>query len=457
MTFEGDNIEGEKSLSLRSTYLQAVQGGFLDTVHKVFTKSEKTPHQFILGLMGNKPDIKMLSKYMQVSSLFTKPVVRNRKGDMTKKWYIEYYYVNPVTKEKQRIQSFGNINSVKKLGERNKLAKLYCETIHEMLLDGWSPFENTEKMGAKYNAITVEDAIKKFLEVKSKITTAGTVKAYKPVLLHFQSYVAKNLIKLKFLNEIDRKHISQYLDDILYKEEFSIKNRNKYLETLTTLFNYYCQEEYLEVNPTLSIKKFKTEKVPYTPYGAEMKDKVLSALKEKDRDLLMVVYFIYYLAIRPKELLLLRIENINFEKGVLFIPATTRVEGKIVKLTKNGKSEHLSIPEQFRSYLIEKGYDKQPGSNFIVGRSCKPSPFKFTTRRLNERWINFRTKEKIPEEYKLYAWKHTAAEALIRAGFTNLKSIQDHFRHHSIQQTEDYIGSHGGNIDQEIRFNYPSL
>ena len=59
-------------------------------------------------------------------------------------------------------------------------------------------------------------------------------------------------------------------------------------------------------------------------------------------------------------------------------------------------------------------------------------------------------------EYKLYSWKHTGAVALAKAG-VGLKAIQLQLRHHSLDQTDEYLRQLGVEDFEELIEQFPAI
>jgi hypothetical protein len=53
----------------------------------------------------------------------TYPKINDRKGDITKQWYVSYTYRNPVTKKMDLFKVYENLNSCETAEKRTELAK----------------------------------------------------------------------------------------------------------------------------------------------------------------------------------------------------------------------------------------------------------------------------------------------------------------------------------------------
>src|ERR1051325_10712736 len=67
-------------------------------------------------------------------------------GDVTKRWYVEYYFLNPHTDKYQRFRDYGGFNKIKSPEKRRVAFISLQQEINKRLVNGWSPFEvNTQR------------------------------------------------------------------------------------------------------------------------------------------------------------------------------------------------------------------------------------------------------------------------------------------------------------------------
>jgi precorrin isomerase len=85
---------------------------------------------------------------MRRKKILIKPILRDRNGDVSKKWYVELSQRNPETDELVRkrfeVCQDVSINSLKNLKERYALAEKIIEELDEKIKSGWTIFCDTE-------------------------------------------------------------------------------------------------------------------------------------------------------------------------------------------------------------------------------------------------------------------------------------------------------------------------
>jgi integrase len=168
------------------------------------------------------------------------------------------------------------------------------------------------------------------------------------------------------------------------------------------------------------------------------------AISEADPELWLFVQFIYYCFIRPNELRHLRAEHILIESNQIYIPG---------EVSKNGKSEYVSIPNAFRPKLA-----------FI--KEMSPSKFLFPADRditkpcsVNKMWLRHDKhlkKLNFGKGFTLYSWKHTGAIQAVKAG-VGVKELQIQLRHHSLDQVNEYLRQMGVWDLQKLQEIFPEI
>ena len=89
---------------------------------------------------------------MRRKKIFIYPHLCDRKGDMTKPWYVELSMRNPKTDVmvRRRFEEFGKekINQFTTPEERRKLAAKIIEYLNQRIADGWNIFDTSPTSGS---------------------------------------------------------------------------------------------------------------------------------------------------------------------------------------------------------------------------------------------------------------------------------------------------------------------
>jgi integrase len=106
------------------------------------------------------------------------------------------------------------------------------------------------------------------------------------------------------------------------------KTRNKYLQYYRGLFQTLVDEELAIKNPFEKIKKLKQTTEGYVPFNAEQVTELLAYFRQHDRPLYQFVCCIYYGFLRPKEVRLLRVRDVDFRNRIIRVPAEVGKTGQ---------------------------------------------------------------------------------------------------------------------------------
>ncbi|RMF27952.1 MAG: site-specific integrase [Bacteroidetes bacterium] len=172
-------------------------------------------------------------------------------------------------------------------------------------------------------------------------------------------------------------------------------------------------------------------------------EQIRDYLAECDPVLWLACQFCYYCFIRPGELRLLRVGDIQFDDWKICVPA---------RVAKNGKQQYVTIPVAFRSEVLKLA--RRRPAEYVVWVSDPLKP-------VSVNWISRRFRRVLdelgfPKEYKFYSWKHTGAVACVRAG-VGVKELQVQLRHHSLEEVDKYLRQLGVADLQGLEANFPGI
>jgi len=202
-------------------------------------------------------------------NLFKFAKLYDRNGDLTKRWFVGYKFLNPETKKFQLFQIYLSSKLLDKYSRITK-SKEIIENINSKLLQGFNPFinENTAY-------ITVIEAVNKVINSKATYTRKRTISTYKSFVNTFFNWLNQiklSKLKIEYFNYQYAINFSDYL-----KIEKKVTNRthNNYIDGLTTIFNELVEREYLLKNPFKKIRSLPEEKRNIFAYN-EIELKTLS-------------------------------------------------------------------------------------------------------------------------------------------------------------------------------------
>lgn len=394
------------------------------------------------------------------------PQVNTCGDDLNKKWFVYYSVRDPRDKKMKRFKDYGGLHSIKDLKQRLHVAQHKADELANKLKSGWTPFEDDQKAlytdQLQYRMITDIYQSKrtsnrtfnffasKYLEDKIASKAPETLKTYRSKLRIFSMYLDSKQRADDDITTIDNAVIVEFFHFIIDDRKRSGNTVSKYKQILFAVFDYAIEMEKLKINPVYRLPECKrindmAARPVYSDDITVFKDNI----KPLDPQLWMAIEFEFYTYLRPgTELRLLKIGDIDFTRGLIYVD----------KENFKGRRENVKeIPEQFIKLLRGEyklhTYDR---AFYVFGTGGVPGPEHLGKNNLRFRFTKFRKALNMPEEYKLYSWKHTGGVMASEAGVPE-KDISDQMGHTTLNTTSHYLKAKGGRRINSIRLRYPTI
>ena len=133
--------------------------------------------------------------------------------------------------------------------------------------------------------------------------------------------------------------------------------------------------------------------------------------------------------IRPKEILMLRIGDIDFDGAFLRIPPD---------VSKNHTERIIALGYDVMKYFRELQKDNYTSDTYIFSTDFKPGQRPYTTKNLFAVWQKMRECLSMPDTYHFYSLKDTGITEMLESGMPS-KFVKDLAGHHSLAMTERYL------------------
>lgn len=379
---------------------------------------------------------------------YKKASICNCKGDVSKQWFVYYWYPEPGSETLKRFRVYQDINDGKNKKDKTQRAVRLRDSVNRMLSEGWSPFEAKKPM-------TVAEAFEVVLREKVQSIRPVTRITYESVARIFLDYATKKKLIDKPVKEITRYHIQAFLVHLTNERKINNNTRNNYRGHVGVFFNYLVtigelKESPVERVPLLAVTT-KNQNIPFT---TEEADRLIRYMERHDPMMLRFVKFIYYCGMRPKEILSVRISAIDFRRRRIHLSGDQ---------AKDKEAVYISIPPHFAQELeclqqlnpewyLFRWYKKD--GQFVF----EPAPGNNPTyrSRISERFTVIRKKCKVPDGRNLYSWKHFGAVQAYEAG-VDVIDIMNQFRHSSLDMTYKYLASLGLRDTKQFGEKIPKL
>jgi len=246
--------------------------------------------------------------------------------------------------------------------------------------------------------------------------------------------IMREYIKTKrptyYCYQFDKNFCNDFLDYVFIDRNNGAQTRNNYLNFLRVFSGFMVDKGYLSYKPTdgirpISKRYFKKERecIPLDVVG-----KIADYCRERDPEFLFACYLLYYCFIRPVEMTRLRVRHFNLKQ------CTLTVQGE---LSKNRKTQTVTIPNKVMQYGIEIGVFSAPMDDFVFSYRLKPGQVEIDPKHFRDHWENVRRALKLKKEWKFYSLKDTGITEMLRKKMAAI-DVRDQARHSSLAITEIY-------------------
>ena len=357
-----------------------------------------------------------------------------------KEWIISFYVRCPQTNKLRRIKQ--KVNHLP-AARRRFLANQMVADINTRLALGWNPL--VEAL-APQSYMLLSDALDSFLKVKSKESESGTMRVYRSYVKIFKAWLESHGIGHEaYACSITKEIAMAFMNSVDADVNISPRTYNNYLKFYQTMFNWMKGKGFTSGNPFLDIPikpKRLTKKIRRLMTDDEL-ERMISYLKENNKEYLFAAMLCYCCLIRPKELALLKCSDIDLEHQLVHIRS---------EIAKNDNDSYRTIPDDLMPlvrqidlshpdwYLFadHKMYDFSPGKNQV------------NSRKIAKYWSDHLRKEcHFPMNLQFYSLKDTGITNMIERGIP-INLVQQQADHSSVAMTAIYVG-HKKTANQEIK------
>lgn len=351
------------------------------------------------------------------------------------RWYIIFYQTNPLTGEKERFRETFDLNRIKNLHERGRVAKQIIKEINKELPNGYPYVEEYEQKQKSTNILIALNLAREIKCTTDRKRTIDMVESMCRIFIEF--------LEIKQWTELDisdftKRRALDFLDYALLVRKIGPRTYNNYIERMRSMFSELVQREYIEENPFSKLKKRKEVGKTRRAFNDHEKRIVANYIYKNDPWLMLGILLQYHCFIRPIELRRLRFYMFDLETGTIHLSG---------KETKNKENAIITIPDTLIPYLKEFKFERWPAHWLIFGEGVRPH----SDKACGHNTLNYR-QSKIIRKFKkdgrlgdikgltFYSWKDTGALELFRRK-VNLLEIMRQMRHKDLKTTQMYCRS----------------
>lgn len=358
-------------------------------------------------------------------------------------WIIEYYAFNPAVGKLCRKRA--NINKISGKSARRTYALSLVSNINEKLYSGWNPFISDSNSS---NLTLFCDAVRRYREYADKMYQCGyfreqTYRTYISALNVFVTWMNGREARIVYTYQLSHDLCVAFLDHIFIDCNNLAMTYNKYLSWLRVFCGFLQEKGMLKELPTDGIKNISRRlcQKSRTVIPQDAVKRIAGYLRDNDPYFLLSCYLLYYCHIRPVEQTRLKISDIRLADGLI------DMRGEI---SKNRKSESVTLHPAVARYMLDLGIFSHPGSCYVLGeRKLHPGSRPTTTRVLRSRWASMAKRLKFKKEWKFYSLKDTGITEMLSCNVSTI-SVRDQARHSSLAITDMYT-PHRDKANKEIQ------
>lgn len=383
---------------------------------------------------------------MRTKSLISYPKYNRAKGNLIRKWYVEFSYRLPKSDELHRYRCYSGL-CTGTADERDRIAKKLVEYYTNYLKSGeylnqepnLNPLKESEthrpeqqRWMREKKSLMVDSLIPRYLEyIKPKLRKKSH-QDYSTKLNAFRYFVNKELVGVT-VPMMQRKMVLPFFEQLASVNGLCRRTIEKYMQAVRSFFTW-CEDVGIRednTNPVIRIPKFGNV-IDCSPgvFDIDERKRLKDAIKPKEPFLWLACEMLYYCAIRPgTEMRLLKIGDINFATRNICIRA---------ELAKNKTTEYVGIPNVLLQYMFDLHLNMFDKDLYVFGRYGAPSSIPMGKNTMRNRFNSYRELLKISPDKKFYSWKHSGAISAAQNGATVFE-LKDQLRHKSVVTTEEYL------------------
>ena len=265
-------------------------------------------------------------------------------GDLSRRWYIEFYVWN-VQNNKMERKRFYDVNNYVTSDERKSYANRKVCEINELLKEGYHIDINKiyESESEEIKSYTVSEAIEYALKIKKSSLRNTSYPSYKSTVKKILEWSKNNRIAALDIAYFDKLKAVHFDDYLLVECHYTAKTVNGHISYLKSLFQILLDREVILNNPFKNLSKHKeADSRKNIAYNEVQATKIKKIIVENDTQLWLFIQFIYYCFLRPNEVRQLKYNYLKLDERKIFIPK---------HISKNGKDGFVTIPETFYNEL----------------------------------------------------------------------------------------------------------
>lgn len=368
-------------------------------------------------------------------------------------FYVEFFVCHPDSGMSTRFRRNLNILRARmSYGDFLRQAHTICSNINARLATGWTPFAED---GNSLRYTPIHDALYTYLDRKSRELRAATITCYKSVidiLLHWLELSGQGAITIGNFTRFSAIRFLDYLQEDHGpdgKPHKPVSNNcwNSHLKKYKAIFSFLQERAYIVDNPFANIRTKPKEDKRRRTVDDGTKQIILDWVLRNNPNYLLVLLLVYNSLIRPKEIELIQVEDVDLQHSWIHIAADK---------AKTHKERYAPLTPQIVDLLRTWHLDRYPKSYYLIGSSYTPSQKRCFHGKYKKDFMKIQAACKLPAGISLYSFKDTGISDMFAAGLDAL-TIMRAADHHDLSVTTRYACQANTDMIAKVRKLAPGL
>lgn len=271
-------------------------------------------------------------------------------------WIIEYYATHPITliltRKQIRLQRI--VSRYKSVKEARMHVYRMIVVINAKLAGGWNPFfeEEDSRMYEK-----LSDVLTLFLNEKRKELRENTMRSYDSFKTILTEWTNKNNPDL-YASLFNQNYAVRYMDYVYNTRNVGVTTYNNHIKMGRAVFNWLKERCYTKQNPFELIKPKPKQKKTRIIIPTDVRTKITEHLKACESPFLIICKLIYTSLLRPNEIKLLRVRDVNIVGKYIRVPG---------EVAKNHKTRYAALSNELIKDFAAMNLDRYPTDYYLFG------------------------------------------------------------------------------------------
>lgn len=372
--------------------------------------------------------------YTDPKPAFTLVKVGKDKGKRI--WFVSFMFTDEGSGERKQFQFRARINQKTTEGEKITEANSTAAALLDYLREGWNPFtespgqyQNRSTGGFVNRPRTLGEALKECYDIKmQQLTGYESERTYKYIYNHFSAWVNAQFLDRLRPDSFTTAHAMAYSDHLTNQGKKG-RGFNNYRTVVKIFFNMMVERDLIQKNPFSKIKPARTTEAEITPFADMELQAIRSYLIKNDYNLYVFTQMIFYLLLRPIEIVKLQVKHIDLTRNKITLPSSA---------SKNRKSRLCNIPPALKT-ILQEWLRFESVNDYLFGFGMATGPRPIARRNtVTERHAKALKAMGFEGKLSLYSYKYNGVIAAHLAGIS-MEEIRLQAGHHSVEITQIYM------------------